>query len=361
MIEPLIIVLAASLRTNALGRAMSLATVAEQIGSVEIWGPLRGSVWQGAHSVAPQLHVLTRRTARQLAKRLNDEVGSRPVSVWVSKAYPSSIWLLRLLNESVGVVVDFDDDDQSLIREFLAARPANRLRLNALRPGSLQRVRNSQAHAKTMASAVTVSSSTLANALQLGDAYVRVPHARPAQTSTKGPGQRERIRIGFMGTVRPHKGLEEILEALRHDPALEFVTFRQAQLTAPEDLVTRWTELSPEMPIAEAYSKVDVAVLPMNVTSAGARVQLPAKAIDAASTGTPIAATQTAVMTEYFSNAFLPVSDWSRLGSVLRKARQEGELTRIAQEGHRAWQQNLSIEAVAASVRPLFEPAASEA
>lgn len=355
MARPLIIVLSASLRTNALGRAMSLASVAREIGAVEIWGPLRGPIWQGASSVAEDLHVLTRRSARQLAERINSETEARPVYVWVSKAYPSSIWLLRLLKRSVRVVVDFDDDDQSLIHEFLAARTANRLRLHPLRHGSLERVRRSQAYARSTAGAVTVSSTTLAEALQLDDGYVRVPHARPELLGVEAPERRERIAVGFMGTVRPHKGLEEILEALRRDPQLEFVTFRQEGLTAPDDLAPRWTALEPDVPIAEAYSRIDVAVLPMDLRSAGARVQLPAKAIDAASTGTPIAATPTPVMAEYFGNAFLPITDWARLGTCLRAAQHNGELSRLAQAAHRAWCDKLSTEAAVEAVRSVFE------
>ncbi len=285
---------------------------------------------------------------------LSDEAATgRLPLVWISKGYPFAAELVRRLDSRVPVIADFDDHDIRLAREFVAEGVGNRLRLHPLRPGSPERVARAQKTVVARADAFTSASDALAASLGLPPSTVRVPHARPdltVEAGVSGVPRSGRTRIGFMGTMRAHKGFDELVAALRGDPALELVTFAQAGMRAPAGFEDRWRTLAPDTPLSQAYAQVDVAVLPMSRSSAAADLQLPAKAIDAAAASTPIAATPTTVLEEYFAEHLIRVDDWSQLGRLLGGPGTQERLARAGAGLRSIWQERLSVDVVRGAV-----------
>lgn len=150
--------------------------------------------------------------------------------------------------------------------------------------------------------------------------------------------------------MRPHKGYTEIVTALRGDERLSITTFAQRGLNVPTDLLARWHMIPSNSTIESAYATIDVSVLPLDLTSPGALAQLPAKAIDAASMGTPIASSPTPVMREYFGRASLEITDWATLGSQLERAFISGDLQRVATAAHALWTAEFDAERLGAEI-----------
>lgn len=304
------VVVSSSRSSNALGRALTLADVAGRVGPVEVWAFDDGPLWRGAaqwrHSVIPFTHW------RQVAGRVAELAESGETVVWLSKSFPPLGRLARGLRSSTAAVIvaDFDDDDLALIREFRASSVFHRITLNAARRTGLVRVARSQREAIEAAHALTVSTFALGRRMSLpvGVPIERVVHARdPAR---RGRSRASIRRVGFLGTIRPHKGIERLTALVESDPRLIGVTFAQAGWSVPPGLSDRWVELEPSLPLADAYSRIDVSVVPSDAESDAANVQLPAKAIDAIAAGIPLLATPTAALDEALGDAYLAVSDW---------------------------------------------------
>ena len=350
MTPDLVVVVSASLSSNALGRAATLAELVPAHSEVELWGPSTRRPWPATPRFP--IHALDRRTMHRRIDTIRQraETGQRVV-FWLSKSYPFAIDIARALPASVPIVVDFDDHDIALADEFRARSLVNRLKLHPLREGSPSRVTASQRRGRKLAAAVTVSSFALATELGIADRPLRVPHARPSiegRRATHHGG----LRIGFLGTMRPHKGIEEITQALAASPDLRCVTFAQPGLE--HIAAEQWELLDPNTPLSDAYLGVDAAVLPMS-DAKGARFQFPAKAVDAASAGVPIVGSRTPVMDEYFGPALLEVSDWPALADRLERWRGTGELRRAGERVRRIWEDSLSIERVSADVARMFD------
>jgi glycosyltransferase involved in cell wall biosynthesis len=349
-VADVVIIVAGSLSTNALGRAIALLHVAPAV-EVEVWGPKSASQWPLASG--ERVRPLTRSDRNAAIDELNTRAREgETIVVWISKGFAWGRDLVARLDHRVRVIADFDDDDIALAREFTRRSPVNRLRLNPLRSGSPERLRRSQQRVSDRADLFTTSSHTLASALRLPSDYVRVPHARevPELRLHRAPAEGT-ATIGFMGTMRPHKGLPEIIDALRGDLRLRLVTFDQPEIRIPEDLASRWQRLEPRTPLSEAYAGLDASVIPMDTRSRGGALQLPAKAIDSAVHGVPIFATPTPVMREFFTSAAYWVDDWSCLGEDIRSARASNVLDSLAASAYERAKQEFSVSIVRDLVR----------
>lgn len=323
--------------------------------NVEIWGPRTRGHWAVGTNFA--IHPLSHAGARRRLSQLEAEAhaGSR-VLLWVSKGFPWGTALAKAASDRITVLADFDDDDEALASEFTRRSLSNRLRLNPFRQGSPERLRRSQQALRGRADKLTFASHALAATYGVHADYLRVPHARvieePQRTSRREVT--DKLTIGFMGTMRQHKGLPEIVRALRGDQDLELVTFDQPGLNVPSDLLSRWRQLPPRTPLVQAYKEIDVSVVPMDSSSRGAAVQLPAKAIDSAVNRTAMAATRTRAMAEYFEGSAIWVDDWADLGSQLRDGKVRGDLDRRAAKALELAKENFSIDIVKHSVAKLL-------
>ena len=255
-------------------------------------------------------------------------------------------------------VLDLDDADEALSSQFRAASLANRLRLHPWSPLNPRRIRNTLASALGEVDAVTYASEALRSALGIDfdGPMLRVPHPRRQVTSrsTSPRMPSEHIHLGFLGTVRRHKGLGDIEALVLEDSRYVLHVFRGA-LPSParERLNTRLVEHEVDAPMADLYGEIDVVVLPQD-RSPGAQVQLPAKLLDAMRFGKPIVASPTAAIVETAAETVLYVVDWGSLEEVRSKVLQaHAGGSALGQAALRRFEQQLAFETQVGGLREL--------
>jgi hypothetical protein len=363
--EKRVVVISPSGKTNALGRAMCLADLASEVfDSVHLYAPEDGRLWSGAKRATQPVRRFG--SPSELAAELRcqgrahlgfdggaqSECDDGSLFVWAVKPLSSS-WgaaqaIRRVLPMSL-TVLDLDDADEALSSQFRAASLANRLRLHPWSPLNPRRIRNTLASALDEADAVTYASETLRGALGIDfdGPTLRVPHPRRQATSrfTSPRTPSEHIHLGFLGTVRRHKGLDDIEALVLEDSRYVLHVFRGALPgQARERLNTRLVEHEVDAPMEDLYGEIDVVVLPQD-RSPGAQVQLPAKLLDAMRFGKPIVASPTAAIVEAAAETVIYVADWGSLEEVRSKVLQAhaGGST-LGQAALRRFEQQLACE-----------------
>jgi glycosyltransferase involved in cell wall biosynthesis len=349
------VVVAAARSSNALGRALTLADISARLGAVEVWAYDDGPLWSGAprwsHPVTPF------RSLKPLRSRIEQLSRRGSVVVWLSKGFPPQASLGRWAQKHPGatLVVDFDDDDVALAEEFRALSLRNRAILHGLRRTGVGRVRRSQRRLAQTADAITFSSNALEERLCFPGSVrrARVVHARRAVSAASSTGPVEARRIAFLGTVRPHKGVDRLVALISRYPDLVGVTFAQDAWAPPAALRDRWIMVDPLAPLEEIWSQVDVAVIPSEWTSAGAQVQLPAKAIDAVAADVPLLASPTPALREVLGEGFIAVEDWSP--EVVRAVLEDSHgLSDARTRAREVFRDRLSVESSAAILAELL-------
>lgn len=323
-----IVVLSPSRRENALGRALAVALLADLTEhEVRVFAPDDGPEWVGAGqfrrstiAVGGEADLIAR--ACELPP---------PLVAWVVKPLPSSVALGRALERELGarIVLDVDDDDAALSADFARSSPLNRLRL-ARRPNLRPRaIRGRLDAARDAGLPMTYSSDALAAALRLAEPPhgLRVPHPRPLVPAPgERPGQAEdgRVHLGFLGTPRLHKGLDALRELVHADRRFVLHLFAgdgEDGFAPADPQVVRHPGTEP---LADIYAALDVVLLPQGLTR-GARLQLPAKLLDAMRGGVPTLATPTPAIEEIGGQTVVPVADWDDrvavTGAIDRAAR----------------------------------------
>jgi hypothetical protein len=312
-VQPMFLILAHDSSSNALGRAQSMALVAQELGPTEIWAIDGGTLWQGASQFQTKIRVLSGRTkpiqhALQEALRLE-----RPLVIWVCKGFaplPKVVRQVKKTSPKAVVILDLDDDDAGLAEDFRRRSPINALKLNLLRRGHPKSIRRSQRELSRVADGLTFATETLRTRFSdFESTYERVPHVR-AITPTRSSGRvGVPVRVGAFGTIRPHKGSALLRSLVSTFNDVQLSTFRASGMGAPTDAQSNWVEIDPSTPLEVAYANVDVAVIPItNVTSAST-VQLPAKLVDAMRAGVPIVASKTQAIDEIAAGCYSPIRD----------------------------------------------------
>jgi hypothetical protein len=309
-----IVVLSPSRRENALGRALAVALLADLTEhEVQVIAPDDGPEWIGAGQF-PLTTIPVRDEADLIAQagRL-----PRPLLAWVVKPLPSSVALGRALERGLGarIVLDVDDDDAALSADFGRSSPLNRLRM-ARRPNLRPRaIRERLDAARDADLPMTYSSDALAAALHLAEPPhgLRVPHPRSVAPTPGGRARRGedgRVHLGFLGTPRLHKGLDALRELVRREPRFVLHLFAGDGKDgfAPAD--PQVVRHPGSEPLNEIYAALDVVLLPQG-QERGARLQLPAKLLDAMRGGVPTLATPTPAIEEIGGATVVPVADWS--------------------------------------------------
>jgi hypothetical protein len=315
-----IVVLSPSRRENALGRALAVATLADLTGhEVRVFAPDDGPEWIGAGQF-PLATVAVRDEAELIAQARELPP---PLVGWVVKPLPSSVALGRALERELGarLVLDVDDDDAALSEDFTRSSPLNRLRMTRrpnLRPRA---IRTALEEARAGGVPVTYSSDALAGALRLPapPLGLRVPHPRlaaPAPVARPGHGGEDgRVQLGFLGTPRLHKGLDALRELIRAEPRFVLHLFAGSDddgFAADDPRVVRHPGTEP---LAKLYTALDIVLLPQGRTR-GARLQLPAKLLDAMRGGVPTLASPTPPIEEIGGSTVVPVADWGDRAAV---------------------------------------------
>jgi Glycosyl transferases group 1 len=366
------VVISPSGKTNALGRAMCLAELAsEAFDSVRLYAPKDGRLWSGAKRATQPVHRFgspaelvsdlmgegQAHLQRDGRAQLERDRGS--LFVWAVKPLSSSWGAAQAIRRALPMsltVLDLDDADEALSSQFRSASLANRLRLHPWSPLNPRRIRNTLANALGEVDAVTYASEALRSALGIDfdGPTLCVPHPRRQATSSSASKRKpsEYIHLGFLGTVRRHKGLGDIEALVLADSRYVLHVFRGALPSqARERLSARLVEHEVDASMADLYGEIDVVVLPQD-RSPGAQVQLPAKLLDAMRFGKPIVASSTAAILEAAADTVLYVDDWGSLNEVRSKVLQahHGGST-LGQAALRRFEGRLAFEAQVGGLR----------
>lgn len=351
MSGPAFVVLSSALQSNALGRALTIAEVASRLGPTEVWAFGRGDVWSGASQWT--LPVTPFQKASQVLAAVRSRAERGNVVVWSSKSFPPLGTILESASrmKNVVTIADFDDDDLGLIGEHRAVSLRNRLVLNSFRQNGAARVRRSQAVAKEVSDVVTVASWAVGRRLGIENSR-RIVHARePHPPRPHRPAGS--TRVGFLGTIRPHKGIQHLVDMVEASSGLRGVSFRQSGWEVPDNVRAQWIELDPTTSLVEAYRQVDVVLAPSDGRSKAAQVQLPAKVIDAAAASVPLLATPTDAVAEVMRDAYVPVEDWSP-ARVLPLLENERLMTAVSARALDLMRSTLSIDANARALESVL-------
>jgi glycosyltransferase involved in cell wall biosynthesis len=302
-------ILAPNLSGNNLGRAYLLARVLQRNYEVEILGPIFSErIWPPVddgkvpYVTAPGRDLPTFiGSAHYLLQRISGDI------LYAVKPRPTSFGIGLIYRWTKGVPLLLDIDDWDIFGEYNSNR-ITRLVRGILRLPNLYN--NLYLHLMEQfiprANAITVVSK----GLQARFGGVILPHGRDTDALDPSIYDRERLRarcdlIGkyvlmFLGTPRPHKGLEDVIEAMRlcDIPNLYFVIVGvdrkdpyTTKLQAYQEPRLRLIEMQPWSAIPEFLSMADAVVLaqrPLPFSQA----QVPAKVFDAMSMAKPIIATK---------------------------------------------------------------------
>ncbi|MFZ1925286.1 MAG: hypothetical protein WAU42_03985 [Solirubrobacteraceae bacterium] len=375
MTEKRALVISPSGKTNALGRAMCLAELASEIfDSVHLYAPEDGQLWSGAKRAtqpvrrfgSPSELVAELKSEGQVHLELDGgaQLGcdDRSLFVWVVKPLSSSWSAAQAIKRALPMsltVLDLDDADEALSSQFRAASLANHLRLHPWNQLNPRRIRNTLASALDEVDAVTYASEALRSALGIDfdGPTLCVPHPR-RQASSRSPRSRapsEQIHLGFLGTVRRHKGLSDIEALVVGDSRYVLHVFRGAlPIQARDRLNASLVEHDVDAPMEDLYEEIDVVVLPQD-RSPGAQAQLPAKLLDAMRFGKPILASPTAAIIEAGADTVLYVGDWGSLDEVRAKVLQaHTDGSTLGQAALARFEQQLALEAQVGGLHELL-------
>ncbi|MGG7102294.1 hypothetical protein [Rhodococcus sp. 24CO] len=310
------IVLSHDISSNALGRALSMALVAQELGEVQVCAFGSGRLWPGASQFDLDVNRIGRHWKREIDAVMSASADT--TLVWVCKGISPLARVVTYLKDRYPgniVIADFDDDDAGLAHEFFKSTVLNRIRLLRNRSMLPWVIRRSQRKIIDLADGFTFASNSVAAAFPSNRGpSARIPHVRLDSTgiaptnlvnSIVKPGVSGSIKFGVYGTLRAHKGGSLVLEAIRSHPELHLFTFENCGLE--DRLVTdvNWTEISPSTPLDKAYAEIDVAVIAITSLHQSAQMQFPAKLVDAMRAGVAIVATGTSAVREYAMSSFL--------------------------------------------------------
>jgi glycosyltransferase involved in cell wall biosynthesis len=318
--QPIFVVLAHDSSSNALGRAQSMALVAQEMGTTEIWASDGGALWQGASQFDTKIRVLAGgvEPIRTALSKVADPTS--PLVIWVCKGFhplPRIVRLIRGIVPNAIVILDLDDDDAGLAEDFRRASTVNALKLHPLRRGHPRRIRKSQRQIAEMSDGLTFATECLRTRYDGFDGpHERVPHVRVVTPKRTDSDTGSPIRIGAFGTIRPHKGSALLKSLIETYPDVQLHTFRSSGMGTPTASQSNWKEIDPSTTLEYAYAEVDVAVIPISSLTSASTVQLPAKLVDAMRAGVPIVASKTQAIDEIAGGCYTPIADGASADDV---------------------------------------------
>ncbi len=161
---------------------------------------------------------------RYLAHELFKQMGIRFDTVWICKPrLPGFILASNLASDEARIILDIDDNEEHFSRSA-----GSRSKPYGLPSIGLSRKILEKIPARTVASATLME--------MFGGQMVR--HARrPVATSTLQVKQgKQTVKVGFLGTVRPHKKVLEVAQAIRE---IRLTGGRQAEFHVYGDIAPR--------------------------------------------------------------------------------------------------------------------------
>ena len=313
-------ILCADLSNNCLGRSYILARVLERRYEVEIVGPAFGAgIWEplAAETFPYRVWPMERRaTSLPLLRRLADWVDGDVIYANKPLAASYGVGLWARLKRPRPLVLDIDDWDAAFVRDAWRGLGAGkRLRYligSTLRPHLHHGLWNPQVFDRltSWADRRTVSNSFLAKRFEGAivwhgrdtDSFRPRSNDRAALRIRHGVVPSEKIVI-FLGTLRPHKGVDDLIEALcamgSTAPTLMLVGVDDSAISratlelARQKLRGRVLCFGPQRfeRTPEFLSMADAAVIPQRdgLATLG---QMPAKLFDAMALGVPVVSTR---------------------------------------------------------------------
>lgn len=336
-----VLLLTPNFENNSLGRTYCLWELAKEAGrpvrvrgvrGERIWEPLADSEF-AADCVLPGPG-----DERQRELALLPDVAWAEVVVAV-KPLPSSFGVGRRLAEQVGrpLVVDIDDPDLEVRTEWLPRweRTARWLLKPAHR--ELGRLRRNLRGVPT-----TVSNPTLA----VRYPGLIVPHVRRLPAEVR-PTTSSTPVVRFVGSVREHKGLEQLRAAVGAlaDKGLRLeVTAPAPSDHAPHE---KWLGTTTVEQGAALVADADVIAIP-SLAHSWSRAQLPAKVVDAMVAGRFVVASDTPPLRWALGDTgvLVPPGDVDALTSALRDALSPQERTRHGLAARERAEQLFSVGAL---------------
>lgn len=302
--------LCADLSQNSLSRAYLLGEILARDAQVDVAGSTFGDgIWPpaigGRFPYAAVPGALWPRYAGSAARLLGALRGADVV--YAMKPLPTSFGLALLHRRRTGcpVVLDVEDDDLAFLPPLRLRRPRSVAAAVVYPNGRLwARLTTSLAGA---ADAVTVAST----GLRARFGGVLVPHVKDTAWLRPRPERRaaarERLGLGgqrvvmFMGTPRPHKGVEDAAAAvarMRHDVRFAVVGADPHDPYTERLRAAYGARLHLHPPYAmheipDLLEAADVVIVPQRLQPETA-VQLPAKLLDAMALAKPVVATAVA-------------------------------------------------------------------
>ncbi len=364
---PRVTILCPELATNALARALLLARLLPAEARAEIvgfrqWGP----VWGPARDAGVPIRDLPLTHLRELpaARRwLREQV--RGEVLLVSKALPTSLGLALAADlPGVRLALDIDDWEYGLSLPHDGSRPGVLKLAASAAVGMVRRGQPNSVAATWLCERLVsrVPARIVSNrwlARRFGGTLL--PHVRDGEALDPSVVSGESVRakleldrrtwVGFVGTVRAHKGVRDLVSALakRRDAAApgllllgtdpgdpvvaDLVAHARAALGTERLRVRRQFALS-ELP--EYVAAADVVAIPSR-DAPQSRGQIPAKLFDAMAMAKPVVATALNDVPEVLDGCGLtvPAGDPGALAEAIAKLDDPGlrrELGRAARE-----------------------------
>ena len=359
-----IVIVGDSTHSNSLGRAISMYMTARELGPAQMWVIDDGPVWSGAQQFDVPFRTVKAVAWRRLASEIARQYRDHESVVWFSKGtWPLNRIARQIRQQSTALLIaDFDDDDVTILSDLRSSGLTSRLKLPATRRKHPWRISQAQRDIASVAHAVSYSSEALGSHLQYHQTSARdlpsaaIPHTRmPPRAEHLAAISRDgaALRIGFLGTIRAHKGADRLVALLRHAPSAEVISFKQAW-TPPTDLAGRWTQAPPSTPLGLLYGSIDVLVLPMSMDTTASTLQLPAKLVDAAAHARAVLATPTPPIVEYAKDAIIATTDWADPEKVFRLI----EANNLAERGQalrQVYERSFSVAATGRSLQALID------
>ena len=311
-------ILCFDLSSNAFGRAWLLAKALSRVYDVEIIGASRkGGVWAPmAHSKIPVKEFMWDRYPKfsRVKKNILDAIDGD--LILASKLMPTSfgIGLQKKYSSGKPLIVDIDDWELGFFYHSGFWGGVGRF-LNFSNPNGLPYVWRVE-RLVGEADAVSVSNRFLQKKFK----GALLPHCR--DTSVLDPQKfnpdemKERIGLAdkkvvmFLGTPRPHKGLDDLLAAFKkiEDLNVKLVIIgaenQQEFLKRVDHSIRESVVVLPKTPfqkLPELLSAADILAIPQRRTSDSVG-QIPARLFDAMSMAKPIIATRVSDIPEVLDN-----------------------------------------------------------
>jgi len=339
------------LSSNAFGRAYILARVLAQDYEVQVVGPQFGpSLWLPMAGLleSNNIPIVAERavnhypnylsTFKRLWQLIDADV------VYALKPYPTSfgLGLLYHQRQNIPLILDIDDWELGNYRAMKRSDLVRSTLMNALVPNNYLWLRLLYQQTRR-ANEITVSSQELKR--RFGGTII--PHGRDTTSMDPSLYDRDAARktwqvtgrvVLFLGTVRPHKGVEDLLSAVErlHYPDMQCII---AGVNDADPYVTglrqqassqiRFIPMLPFETIPSLLQAADVVVIPQRDT-AFSKAQVPAKIFDAMAMGRPIISTSVSDIPNILRECGLivPPNDVSALTGALREMLGNPQLAR---------------------------------